>query len=46
MALTDEALLGCDGLRRTFGERVAVEGVSFPAAPSEIYGLLGPNGGG
>ena len=39
-------MLDCDGLRKTFGERVAVDGVGFTIAAGETYGLLGPNGAG
>ncbi|HEY0782452.1 MAG TPA: ATP-binding cassette domain-containing protein, partial [Thermoanaerobaculia bacterium] len=33
-------------LHKRFGERVAVEAVSFTVAPGEVLGLLGPNGAG
>src|SRR5688572_13237578 len=33
-------------LTRRFGDRVAVENVSFEIAPREIFALLGPNGAG
>jgi ABC-2 type transport system ATP-binding protein len=33
-------------LSRTFGDRSAVEDVTFDVAPGEIFGLLGPNGAG
>jgi len=39
-------VLRCAGLRKSFGERVAVNGVGFHIAPGETYGLLGPNGAG
>ena len=41
-----EAVLSCSGLRKTFGERVAVDEVGFTIAAGEAYGLLGPNGAG
>ena len=41
-----EPLLACSGLRRTFGDRVAVEGITIHIDPGETYGLLGPNGSG
>ena len=41
-----DAVLVCRGLRRRFGNRVAVDGVGFQIARGETYGLLGPNGAG
>jgi ABC-2 type transport system ATP-binding protein len=35
-----------DGLRKSYGDVVAVDGVSFRAEPGAIFGLLGPNGAG
>jgi len=34
------------GLRKVYGDLVAVEGATFEARPGEIFGLLGPNGAG
>ena len=36
----------CEHLTRRFGDRTAVDDVSFSVAPGETYGLLGPNGAG
>jgi ABC-type multidrug transport system ATPase subunit len=35
-----------DGLGRRFGDRLAVEGLSFRVQPGQLFGLLGPNGAG
>jgi ABC-2 type transport system ATP-binding protein len=34
------------GLAKRFGERTAVEGLTFEVHPGEVFGLLGPNGAG
>ncbi len=39
-------MLACEGLCKSFGERLAVDGVGFTIAAGETYGLLGPNGAG
>jgi len=39
-------VLECRDLVRRFGERTAVDHVSFSVAAGETYGLLGPNGAG
>ncbi|WP_038039790.1 ABC transporter ATP-binding protein [Thermorudis peleae] len=39
-------LLAVEGLRKTFGGIVAVNGVRFQVAPQEIVGIIGPNGSG
>ncbi len=41
-----EPALVVDGLTKRFGERVAVDRVSFEVASGEVFGFLGPNGAG
>ena len=38
--------IAVEGLRHRYGERVALDGVSFSLAPGELAVLLGPNGAG
>lgn len=38
--------LAADGLTRRFGERTAVDRVSFSVESGEVFGFLGPNGAG
>ncbi|MDX2171446.1 MAG: ABC transporter ATP-binding protein [Deltaproteobacteria bacterium] len=35
-----------DGLRHQYGDRTALDGISFSVARGELFGLLGPNGSG
>src|SRR5712692_9650189 len=35
-----------ENLAFRYGDRIALDGVTFSVAPGEIFGLLGPNGGG
>ncbi len=35
-----------DGLRKTYGDLVAVHGVSFEVEQGEVFGMVGPNGAG
>lgn len=41
-----EAVLRVEGLRKSYGSRAAVDGVSFEVRRGETFGLLGPNGAG
>ena len=41
-----DAVIRVNSLRKTYGELVAVDGVSFEVQPGEVFGLLGPNGAG
>ena len=42
----ETAVLYAQGLRKTYGGRAVVDGVSITVQPREIVGLLGPNGAG
>jgi ABC-2 type transport system ATP-binding protein len=39
-------MIRVEELHKSYGQTVAVDGISFEARPGEIYGLLGPNGAG
>jgi ABC-2 type transport system ATP-binding protein len=39
-------MIEVEQLRKSYGELIAVDDVSFSAHPGEIFGLLGPNGAG
>jgi ABC-2 type transport system ATP-binding protein len=45
-AATATTALAAEGLVKRFGERVALRGVSFSAAPGERVAIIGPNGAG
>lgn len=34
------------GLTKAYGQRLAVQDLTFQVAPGEVYALLGPNGAG
>ncbi|MGA7615046.1 MAG: ABC transporter ATP-binding protein [Thermoanaerobaculia bacterium] len=42
----DDAAIRVEGLRKRFGEVIAVDDLSFAVGRGEILGLLGPNGAG
>jgi ABC-2 type transport system ATP-binding protein len=39
-------IIQVDGIRKTYGQTVAVDDVSFEVLEGEIFGLIGPNGAG
>ncbi|GAA4668171.1 MULTISPECIES: ABC transporter ATP-binding protein [Amycolatopsis] len=44
--MSDTPAVRCTGLRHSFGETAAVDGLDLEIAAGEIFGLLGPNGAG
>jgi lipooligosaccharide transport system ATP-binding protein len=42
----DEILIRAQGLRKEFGDFVAVDGIDFQVRKGEAFGFLGPNGAG
>jgi ABC-2 type transport system ATP-binding protein len=46
LAVGADAVIRVDTLRKSYGELVAVDGISFEVRPGEVFGLLGPNGAG
>ena len=46
MAPTDHFAIETHGLRKVFGSKVAVRGLSLQVRRGEIFGFLGPNGAG
>ena len=44
--LNDKTMIVAKGLRKVFGDFVAVDGIDFEVKQGEAFGLLGPNGAG
>ncbi|HEX5014945.1 MAG TPA: ABC transporter ATP-binding protein [Candidatus Limnocylindrales bacterium] len=45
-SLGADAVIRVEGLRKVYGDLVAVDGISFQVEKGEVFGLLGPNGAG
>ncbi|CAB4961888.1 unannotated protein [freshwater metagenome] len=44
--IKEEIMIRAKGLRKTYGDFVAVDGIDFEVKKGESFGLLGPNGAG
>jgi ABC-2 type transport system ATP-binding protein len=45
-AKSNEVILRVENLQKTYGDKKAVDGISFEVKKGEIFGILGPNGAG
>ncbi|MBR12439.1 MAG: ABC transporter [Acidimicrobiaceae bacterium] len=45
-AVSDAPAVVVEGLRRSYGDVTAVDGLTFEVRPGEVFALLGPNGAG
>jgi ABC-2 type transport system ATP-binding protein len=46
IAVATASVISVQGLVHRYGDRTALNGVSFDVRPAELFGLLGPNGSG
>ena len=46
IAQSKESMISARGLRKTFGDFTAVDGIDFDVMRGEAFGILGPNGAG
>ena len=46
MAVSTRSVISVEGVRKTYGQTIAVDEVSFEVRDGEIFGLIGPNGAG
>ena len=44
--ISSEVIVRAHKLTKKYGEKVAVNGISFEVKKGEIFGILGPNGAG